>query len=112
MRISKKNIRTLALAMSIATIATSLPNNIVQAASETLDKAKVQSQELEMRMYFSKAPEIGDTKLHINTKKLMDDNKLAFGDRLLMKLIIGNEQLKKTLVNSVDELSNQMQHLW
>ena len=101
MRISKKNIRTLALAMSIATIATSLPNNIVQAASETLDKAKVQSQELEMRMYFSKAPEIGDTKLHINTKKLMDDNKLAFGDRLLMKLIIGNEQLKKTLVNSV-----------
>lgn len=102
MRISKKNIRTLALAMSIATIATSLPNNMVHAKSETLDKAKLQSNELEIGTYFSKKPKIGDIELHINTKKLMDDNKLAIGNRLKMKLIIGNEQPKiKTLVNSV-----------
>ena len=103
MRISKKNIRTLALAMSIATIATSLANNVVYAETETLDKAEVQGKELEMGMYFSKKPVIGDKELHINTKKLMDDKKLAIGDTLQMKLIIGSEIYTRNLVGPVED---------
>lgn len=93
--------QTLALALSLATLSTSFSGGVVYAETGTMGNEIVQSQGQEMEMYFHKRPEIGDTKLHINTKKLKDDNKLELGDTLRMKLIVGGETYKKNLLDPV-----------
>ena len=93
--------QTLALALSIATLSTSFSGGAVYAETGTKDNRNVQSQEQEVGMYFYKQPAIGDTKLHINTKKLKDENKLAVGDTLRMKLITGGETYKKNLLDPI-----------
>lgn len=97
--------RTLALALSLATASVSLSNSLAYAADQSgaIEKGNVQTQAQENVSYFRKLPAIGDTTLHINTKKLKDENKLALGDRLQMKLITGSETYKKILVDSVKE---------
>lgn len=97
--------RTLALALSLATASVSLSNTLAYAADQSgaIEKGNVQTQAQENVSYFRKLPAIGDTTLHINTKKLKDENKLALGDRLQMKLITGSETYKKILVDSVKE---------
>lgn len=103
MKINNKVNQTLALALSIATLSTSFSGGAAYAAAGTVDKGSVQSQEQEMSTYFYKQPVIGDTKLQINTKKLKDENKLAIGDTLQMKLITGGETYKKSLVDKVQD---------
>ena len=93
--------QTLALALSLATLSTSFSGSVVYAETGTMGNEIVQSQGQEMEMYFHKRPEIGDTKLQINTKKLKDDNKLDLGDTLRMKLIVGSETYKKNLLDPV-----------
>lgn len=97
--------RTLALALSLATASVSLSNSLAYAADQSgaIENGNVQTQAQENVSYFRKLPAIGDTTLHINTKKLKDENKLALGDRLQMKLITGSETYKKILVDSVKE---------
>ncbi|MEJ8785880.1 S-layer homology domain-containing protein [Peptoniphilus sp. HCN-40583] len=95
--------QTLALALSLATLSTSFSGGVVYAETGTMGNEIVQSQGQEMEMYFHKRPEIGDTKLHINTKKLKDDNKLELGDTLRMKLIVGGETYKKNLLDPVKQ---------
>ncbi|WP_322631359.1 S-layer homology domain-containing protein [Aedoeadaptatus coxii] len=97
--------RTLALALSLATASVSLSNSLAYAADQSgaIENGNVQTQAQENVSYFRKLPTIGDTTLHINTKKLKDENKLALGDRLQMKLITGSETYKKILVDSVKE---------
>lgn len=103
MKINNKVNQTLALALSIATLSTSFSGGTAYAAAGTVDNASVQSQKQEMGMYFHKLPVIGDTALHINTKKLKEENKLAVGNTLKMKLITGSETYNKILVDSVKE---------
>lgn len=103
MKTHNKVNQTLALALSIATLSTSFSGGVIYAQGEKTENGTVQSQGQEMGLYFQKSPAIGDTKLHVNTKKLKDDNKLAIGDRLQMKLITGGETYKKILVDSVKE---------
>lgn len=97
--------RTLALALSLATASVSLSNTLAYAADQSgaIEKENVQTQAQENVSYFRKLPAIGDTTLHINTQKLKEENKLAVGDRLQMKLITGGETYKKILVDSVKE---------
>lgn len=97
--------RALALALSIATASVSLSNTLAYAADQSgaIEKENVQTQAQENVSYFRKLPAIGDTALHINTKKLKEENKLAIGDRLQMKLITGSETYKRILVDSVKE---------
>lgn len=97
--------RTLALALSLATASVSLSNTLAYAADQSgaIEKGNVETQAQENVSYFRKLPAIGDTTLHINTQKLKDENKLAIGDRLQMKLITGSETYKKILVDSVKE---------
>lgn len=97
--------RTLALALSLATASVSLSNTLAYAADQSgaIEKENVQTQAQENVSYFRKLPAIGDTALHINTKKLKEENKLAIGDRLQMKLITGSETYKRILVDSVKE---------
>ena len=95
--------QTLALALSLATLSTSFSGGVVYAETGTMGNEIVQSQGQEMEMYFHKRPEIGDTKLHINTKKLKDENKLAIGDALRMKLITDGQTYKKNLLDPVKQ---------
>lgn len=97
--------RTLALALSLATASVSLSNTLAYAADQSgaIEKENVQTQAQENVSYFRKLPAIGDTTLHINTQKLKEENKLAVGARLQMKLITGGETYKKILVDSVKE---------
>ena len=101
MRKHNKVNQTLALALSIATLSTSISGGAVYAETGTMGNEIVQSQGQEMGAYFYKQPSIGDKTLHINTKKLKDENKLAIGDSLRMKLITGGETYKKNLVDPV-----------
>lgn len=103
MKTHNKVNQTLALALSIATLSSSFSGTMAYAQGEKPENGTVQSQAQEMGMYFQKPPVIGDTKLHVNTKKLKDDKKLVIGDRLQMKLITGGETYKKILVDSVKE---------
>lgn len=97
--------RTLALALSLATASVSLSNTLAYAADQSgaIEKENVQTQAQENVSYFRKLPAIGDTTLHINIQKLKEENKLAIGDRLQMKLITGGETYKRILVGSVKE---------
>lgn len=97
--------RTLALALSLATVSVSLSNTLAYAADQSgaIENGNVQTQAQENVSYFRKLPAIGDTTLHINTQKLKEENKLAIGDRLQMKLITGGETYRRILVDSVKE---------
>lgn len=97
--------RTLALALSLATVSVSLSNTLAYAADQSgaIENGNVQTQAQENVSYFRKLPAIGDTTLHINTKKIKEDNKLANGDTLQMKLITGGETYRRILVDSVKE---------
>lgn len=103
MRKHNKVNQTLALALSIATLSTSFSGGAVYAETGTMGNEFVQSQAQEIGTYFYKQPASGDITLHINTKKLMDDKKLALGDTLQMKLITGGETYKKNLENAVKQ---------